>query len=332
MKPSAREQPFAPQLWRALPPEALDHPFATFEVLDAWQRVFGVAAASVVVVARDGKTRALLPLRRTDARGAAATFLGDRDVIDYMGPVSVSGAGAEAAAALVDWLEAAAVALFESGHLRSDTGFAQALASEAQRRGWDAELAEDDVAAVVDLPPTWDEYLVALGKRRRHELRRKLRRFDSRYPEARIRRSTSETLENDLTRFVELHLRSSTAKREFFTRPHMEAFFRRLAAAAAEHGMLRLDLLEVDGRVAAANFGFELDGTFFLYNSAYDADVAAVAPGIKLTAALIRQSIERGLSTFDLLCGTEAYKSDLGARERPLLRVRVRAEPSGPGA
>jgi CelD/BcsL family acetyltransferase involved in cellulose biosynthesis len=88
-------------------------------------------------------------------------------------------------------------------------------------------------------------------------------------------------------------------------------------------GWLRLDLLEIAGRDVAATFGFELDGVFYLYNSAYEPDAARVSPGLVLVSELVKRAIEEELKVFDFLRGPERYKYQLGSEAVPLHNVRL---------
>jgi CelD/BcsL family acetyltransferase involved in cellulose biosynthesis len=103
----------------------------------------------------------------------------------------------------------------------------------------------------------------------------------------------------------------------------MELFFRRLADELAGDGTLRLSFLEADGERIAGAVGFRFRDRFLLYNSAYDHDLSALAPGMVLVAELIRGAIEEGRSVFDMLKGDLGYKYRFGARPRRVCRLRL---------
>ena len=69
--------------------------------------------------------------------------------------------------------------------------------------------------------------------------------------------------------------------------------------------------------------GFSFEGTYSLYNSAFDRKWQQLAPGMVLVAEDIRQAIEEGCSVFDLLKGDYAYKYRFGARPRRIARLEV---------
>lgn len=274
---------------------------------------------------RGSDVAGLAPLCRTEEEGRPCVrSLGGVDVTDHRGPVCARGDEAAVADALVEWFGGTAPGgTLDLPSLQPATGLAPVLAARARAAGMAAETLRDEPFAVLDLPGAWDDYVGALSRKHRHELRRKLRRFAAEHGPAALRTATTATLEADLATFVGLH-RSSAGAKGTFMDARAARFFAAVAAAFDSRGWLRLDLLEADGRVLAASFAFEARGVLWLYNMAYDRSAAGASPGFVLCAELIRSAIERGLRTFDLLRGDERYKFELGARRDELERVRVR--------
>ena len=77
------------------------------------------------------------------------------------------------------------------------------------------------------------------------------------------------------------------------------------------------------GELAAGTIGYAFDGTFSLYNSAFDRAWGNLAPGMVLVAEDIRLAIEGGAAIFDLLKGDYAYKYRFGATPRRVRRLVV---------
>jgi CelD/BcsL family acetyltransferase involved in cellulose biosynthesis len=171
----------------------------------------------------------------------------------------------------------------------------------------------------LELPTTFDEYLQALGKTERHELRRKLRRLETGRRVA-FRFAGDSERASVLDRFVALHRRSRGEKAEFMT-GETERFFRDVAETMGARGWLRLGALNVDGEDAAILFGFAYERTLALYNAASDPDLAALSVGLACAAYAIRTAIAEGFTTYDFLRGDERYKYDLGGTDHWLLRL-----------
>jgi len=163
---------------------------------------------------------------------------------------------------------------------------------------------------VVDLPSDHEAWLGSLPKKRRHELRRKRRRFVDALGEPLLERRTDpEAFEA----FVAMHRQSQADKGQFMTED-MEGFFRALIVNSGA----AIDLVTVDGSPVAAAFDFIDSDALYLYNSAYASDASEASPGIVLLVLMIERSIDDGLHRFDFLKGDEEYKYQLGAVDRPL--------------
>jgi hypothetical protein len=174
---------------------------------------------------------------------------------------------------------------------------------------------QTEVAAVLHLPSTFDEYLHMVGKKERHEIRRKARRYSRGLGEIRLRTCHGSGREFD--EFVRLHRLASGAKGQFMDE-ETTPLFRQLA----DLGGWRIDLLEAgDGRASACIFGYSDSDAYYLYNSSFDPTHSAVSPGVVLLTSMIEKAISEGLNRFDFLKGSETYKRRLGAVHRPLYTV-----------
>ena len=96
-----------------------------------------------------------------------------------------------------------------------------------------------------------------------------------------------------------------------------------MLAAMAEEGVLKLFVLELNGRPGAANICFDYQGGMHLYNSAYDPDWNHLSAGLVGKILSIKYSIESGHKKYDFLKGAEPYKQRLGGRETLLSRCRL---------
>jgi CelD/BcsL family acetyltransferase involved in cellulose biosynthesis len=259
--------------------------------------------------------------------GTTLRFLGGTEVTDYLGPVAVPEAQPAFAKELfvaLDRVETWEVA--ELGGLPADRAWLSLLADGARGRGFGVDLDDDrnGVAPYLELPGSYEEYLAGLPSKLRHEIKRKARRLEAEIGPWHICHATSENLEPFLDRFVEMH-RTSEGPKGVFMQPGMEIFFRRLGEAFLPRGIFNLTFIEREGhRKLAGTIGFRFEGTYYLYNSAFDREYQAVSPGMVLVAEDIRIAIEGGSSAFDLLKGDYAYKYRFGAEPREIKRLVVR--------
>jgi CelD/BcsL family acetyltransferase involved in cellulose biosynthesis len=200
-----------------------------------------------------------------------------------------------------------------------------AFAARATGSGWQVRIEQEDVCPVVTLPGSMDieAYLATLGKKERHEIRRKVRRAEAAGP---IDLVPSADPPADLDAFIDLHQRRWGDDGLF---PPTEGgamsrrFFARLFELMSGDGTLDLRFLEVDGRRIAAGVGFDHAGSVYYYNAGVDPDARDLSPGIVMVERYVRDALARGKERLDFLRGNEPYKYEWGAVDEPIHRLLV---------
>jgi len=214
--------------------------------------------------------------------------------------------------------------------LRCGDPTADELAAAFGRRemaaGWTLNLEREDVCPVLTLPPvtTFDEYLATLGKKERHEIRRKVRRAEA---AGEVRLDDSANPGADLAAFVDLHQKRWAGEGLFPPTPGGAAsrtFFGRLFELLGPDGTARLTWLTVAGRRIAAGVHFETDDGYLYYNAGVDPDARDLSPGVLMVARYIERAIAAGKRRLDFLRGDEPYKYVWGAVDQPIQRILVR--------
>jgi CelD/BcsL family acetyltransferase involved in cellulose biosynthesis len=256
---------------------------------------------------------AFVPLqwRRGESGPAQASFAGIADLVDYRSPLGEEEAVATTMAAALEDMPPGTEVLFDSLPEEGAAPLSKAMAEV----GLESERSQHTVAAVLDLPGDPDAWLGSLGKKDRHELRRKVRRFEAALGPATLERSHGRG--PGLEAFLSLHRRAAGAKGRFMD-DGMTEFFGDLVDSG-----FHVDLLTAGSRTVAGGFSFEDGEGYYLYNSAYEPDDAAASPGVMLLWHLIHRAIEDGRAVFDFLKGDEPYKFRLGAEPRPLYELRA---------
>lgn len=280
---------------RPAAPDIGPFPFGPF--LAAVEDAVATPMSEVEVVASDTSSVALVG-------GDAVRFAGPAHLTDYHAPLGPDGS-----------LVATALARFPGHRFSLDslpTEAADAVVAALTTAGMEHELEEDESTAVLTLPATYEEWLASIGKKERHEVRRKRRRFEDTFGRICVERCGVE----DVPAFAAMHRTSPGEKGSFMT-PEMERLFTRLVdeADACLHALV------CGGSVRAWAFGFESPTGYWYYNSAYDPDAAMASPGVVLLSSMIEDQIGRGARVFDFLKGDERYKYRHGATKRPLFTV-----------
>lgn len=313
--------------WRQLLNSDPDgHIFATPRWNKLWWEEFGAGKELfILTMYRGDELVALVPLyRKIEGDRKILRFVGGIDLSDYLGPICSLDDRDDVADSLIEWLTTTEVAWdeFDAHNMPVPFGFAEFLVERADGKGLSFSMNQEETAAVLPLPATWEAYLEGLASKERRELKRKIRRLYRDHPDAAFRTATAATLDEDLKTFIEMH-RGAEGHKGHFMKPEIATFFERVARSFMEVGWLRLDFLEVGGRAVASTFSFEAAGRFYLYNSAYEPDAARLSPGLVLVAHLVETSIGNGVGVFDFLRGPERYKYQLGGQAVPLHNVKI---------
>jgi CelD/BcsL family acetyltransferase involved in cellulose biosynthesis len=187
-------------------------------------------------------------------------------------------------------------------------------------------VEREDVCPVVTLPDgaDLDDYLATLGKKERHEIRRKVRRAEA-AGEVRLDDSTDPLA--DLEAFIDLHQKRWGADGLFPPTPggaQSRVLFRRLFEAYGPDGPLRLTFLTVNDRRIAAGVHLETADGYLYYNAGVDPDARDLSPGVVMVQRYVERAIATGRRRLDFLRGDEPYKYEWGAVDEPIQRLLVR--------
>lgn len=195
-----------------------------------------------------------------------------------------------------------------------------------KRRGFDTSLEQLEVCPVIQLPGDWEEYVASLGKKDRHELRRKLRRADGYAGDVRCY-TVDDTydLDEQLRQFLNLMAASDPKKASFLQNEKNLTFFQSIMPVLFERGWLQLVFLTIDGDYAAAYLNLDYGDRVSVYNSGLLRGVHDhLSPGIVLLGHTIRTAILNGYRIFDFLRGSEPYKYDMGGRDTGVFKLSAK--------
>ena len=279
-------------------------PFSSYEWFAALSKDLLRSDPEIIVFTEDGQVRAVLPALIDDG---AIRSLGDERVTDLFDMVCEPGYEKNICTAIVDAVQDQGlhVDLFP---LESRSRLAVFLAEMLH----DVAVEEGDTCPLLELPGSWDGFLEKLGGKKRHELRRKMRRVNGAVLEV---VKTEEM--HDLYRLMGL----SNENKEKFMEPDMIAFFDDLVRLFGRREWLRARKLQLDGRTAAMMLAFTFGERIYLYNMGFDPAFRSLSPGIVTVALDIHSAISEGRRYYDFLRGDEDYKYRLGASPRRTVRI-----------
>lgn len=317
-----------PQAWDALVAASrLRSPFLSWTWQRHWVAAFAADRRLDVrrVVDAEGGLVAVLPLYEVEP--GVLELVGGAAVSDYLDLLARDGDEPEAWAAL---LQSRATER-ERWVLHAVPGASptvRALPGLAASASLAATIELEERCPVLTLPSSWDAYLASLTGKHRHELTRKIRRFERDVPDGRVVAvHRADDVAARLDDFLALHRASRVGKAKFMDE-RMEAFFRAAIPALAAREGVRLWLLEAAGEPVASFICLEWDETVGLYNSGFAPARASLSPGLVLLSHVIRDAIARRRPRFDFLRGEERYKLEFEPALEDVHRVEIASAPA----
>lgn len=305
------ERMFEPLLdqWRALwrrDPRAT--PFNSPAWLRPWWEVFGNGRPSLVAARHEGRLVGLLPLYRCDQDGGAKLLPIGAGSSDYLDALIEPGAE-DLALLLLE--RAAVIAHGLPCHLPELPADSPLCTAEAA--GW-ARAQDGESAPVLDLR----EGRSSIPAQRRRTLRQGWRRARERGAVT-MRQAGVEDAAEIAEILIGLHGQRWEARGEpcgLFSDSAAATFFRSVVPALAAEGLLRLYLMTIGGRPAAAYCGMQAGKRAFAYLGGFDPEFRSEGVASLVLDHAIDRALAEGAVEFHFLRGREPYKFAWGARDR----------------
>ncbi|HFD39825.1 MAG TPA: GNAT family N-acetyltransferase, partial [Anaerolineae bacterium] len=223
---------------------ASDTLFLTWEWQSTWWKHLGMGDLLLLGFrAADGRLVGLAPLFGVQGDDGRRVFylVGCREVSDYLDLIVEVGQEDAVYHALLDYLEqhASPWGRLDLCNIPQTSPTWCRLGEIAMERGYTAQVEVEDVCPLIELPATWEEYLLSLDKKQRHEIRRKLRKADHEADTRFLIIGPEHDLKAEMRTFISLHQKSAPHK-DAFMDPQMQAFFLDVAQVLQAAGWLQL--------------------------------------------------------------------------------------------
>jgi len=298
--------------------------FLSSEWISCWSRYFSPAGTLSVLIFFDQNDdpAGIAPLQHIDNK---LCFLAGRDVTDYCDFIFPADQAESLFKALLLFIkkEFPGIHSLELINIPESSPTLIHLNRLAPDFGFSVLLQESEVVPILALPDSYAEYEAGLARKNRHELRRKLRRFE-RLADFKITSITApEMIRTAIDAFIELHRSGGPDKSLFWEKPGMSDFFQDIASNLAKNGQAELNLLQVENRLLAGQFNFLSADTVYLYNTAFSQEYADLSPGIYLFDFRIKKAINEKRNKMNFLRGREKYKYYFGAQDSKIFDLTL---------
>lgn len=196
-----------------------------------------------------------------------------------------------------------------------------------------AEIADqtepDEVSPALTAEEGADPWL-CIPARKRRDIRRILRLLERQGRLLTWELADRETIDDALRVFSDLHAERWRERNQpgVLADPRVREHLHRACRMLHDDGVLRLHLLRIDGRPAAALLAFSEDGRLQCYLTGWSSSFARYSPISLVLARAIRLASAEGARTIDFLRGKEPYKYAWGVVDRSLYRRELHREAS----
>ncbi len=299
-----------------------DHPFLTHEWMSSWWKCFSEGNSLEIVLVKDENRNpvgiAPLMIQKNTLR-----FMANEEVSDYCDFLVEKGRYEEFFRNMLSHFKTTHpdIQKIDLINIKSTSPTLDILPRMASEWGFSSSCTEIEVAPLLRLSSSYEDYLGSLSKKKRHELRRKLRRMES-LEGIRVEKITeTRNLPDYIDKFIDLHKQRSPSKANFWKKKNMTDFFHGMARRFSLKGWVEMNVLFLEDRMLAAILNFAYDDQIYFYNVAFDKDFARYSPGIYLFNRSIQDAISEEKKYADFLRGREEYKYYFGAEDSKIFRL-----------
>ena len=165
------------------------------------------------------------------------------------------------------------------------------------------------------------EYLGALSRNARHQVRRAMRLYEAAGP---LRLQAAQTVEDALDMLGELKMlhQAYWTRRGHagsFARGFFESFHHDLISKRFDAGEIQLLRISAGEKLIGCLYNFVKDGRVYAYQSGFDYDAdRRLKPGLVSHCLAVRHNLAQGALIYDFMAGDSRYKRSLGTDSHAL--------------
>ncbi|MDG2101802.1 MAG: GNAT family N-acetyltransferase [Dehalococcoidales bacterium] len=250
-----------------------------------------------------------------------ASFIGSKDLVDYNNFLSNDDSYSSFDLFLQEVFKLDINSLILDS-ISEDSLLFNVLSDKSLKSKFNILIEEEDVAPFLILPESWDEYLMSLNKKRRHEIKRKIRRLEENVDFSSGDLDSISDKDEILEDFFRLHKLSSEEKKTFMNKKR-EEFFTDLILDYINKESLLYSYLKISNKTVACSISFTMNNNRYLYNSGFDPEYIKHSSGLLNHVFAIKRSIENKFNIFDFMRGNERYKYDLGGVDKKVFSIHL---------
>jgi CelD/BcsL family acetyltransferase involved in cellulose biosynthesis len=278
--------------------ESSGNVFATWEWISTWWRHFGQdRELAVLTVRRGGELTGIVPLYRWSRRPFSLLRFVGHGSSDELGAICAPADRMAVADGVRRALELMPWSVLLAEHVPPASGWDTMLTGTRLRPQGSPVVHFGDGG--------WEAYLKARSRNLRGQVGQRRRALEREHRTTFRLVTRRDELPEAMAALFRLHALRWPEGSEFL---RQQEFHTEFASTALSRGWLRLWLLDVDGEVVAASYGFRFGGSESYYQAGRDPRYDHRSVGFLLLAHALEQAARDGVGEYRLLRGREPYK------------------------
>ena len=300
------------KLWTSIKVEN-DNPFLNFEINKTWFDIFG-ENSNLKIYSDNENFIAPMYFQKN-----VAYLCGGQDLFDYHDFISNQNVNKDLIKQLFDEI-LDKINLVELNSIVSGSKLHKYI-MELEKE-YEINYINEDVCPIIKLPNTFENYLLQLSKKNRHEIRRKIRKFENNL-EFEIVETDSNNVEEHLIEFLRL-MKLNPEKRNFLNQSRIE-FMSRVIKYAILSNTGNLTFIKIKNEMVATSFEFKNNDKLFVYNSGYNDNFSEYSVGLLNHIYNIKNKVSK-YKFIDFLRGSEEYKYRIGCINQDLITIKIKSK------
>lgn len=307
--------------------------FSTWEWAHTWWEVFlARKTLFIIAVERDNKISGLAPFYTTlPSRFLAPRTLlflggGEGVVPDYLDIISDQDNARSAINQIASTLSRCRnwdVAYFKN--IRPNSLTNRFLIPNLQTMGFPIFSIKKPPSYRINLPDSWDDYLLQLDRAKRRNIRYELRKIKEKGEvQFKVIRDKSELPRaiDELKKLHQLRMKEKGFPGKFSDSSYSQ-FHTRIINNFFQMGQLSLSFLIFNQEHMAVKYDLSYNNIIYNYQTGFDPAYQTLSVGNVLASLVIKEAIENEVAAYDFLSGGEGYKRRLANQKIDLMDVII---------
>ena len=291
-----------------------ENPFLNFIINKTWFNIFG-GNIDLKIISAEKKFIAPMIIKDN-----IAYFCGGKDLFDYHDLIYGNNLEKQFIKLVLDeLLSIKGLKKIELNSILEDSKLLKIITS--LENDYDIEYINEDVCPMINLPESFEDYLSNLSKKNRHEIRRKMRKFENNL-DFKVIESNKSNIDLLIPEFFRL-MKLNPEKKQFLNKKRID-FMSKIIKDSINRGYGFLNFIEIKNEMVASSFSFKTKEKLFVYNSGFNNNFSEYSVGLLNHVYNIKDKIQN-FKVIDFLRGSEEYKYRIGCEDKNLMTINIKA-------